>query len=239
MTYHVRQEKFEGPLEVLLDLVERERLSVSEVSLSRVAEEYLAYVQSLASPDPEELAGFLLIAVQLILIKSRSLLPGLAVPPEEEQSIQELEERLRLLQRLRDAGRCIKDMEQAHRRLYGRIAYQGMAPVFAPPRGATPDMLAATVAAVLALIPKAERIIEEKMRRVVSLEERIQAIRRVLHAVTERGFSEVVRGAKEKMEIVVSFLALLELARQKFVDLSQETPFADIRIRKVISNSYE
>ena len=133
VAYHIRQEKFEGPLELLLDLIEKEKIAISEISLARVAEEYLAYVRTLSAPDPEELAGFLVVAVQLILIKSRSLLPGLAVPAEEEQSIAELEERLRVLQRLREAARRIKEIEGFGRRMYGRDAYHGMAPVFYPP----------------------------------------------------------------------------------------------------------
>lgn|SRR3989344_2632046 len=234
VAYHIRQEKFEGPLELLLDLIEKEKIAISEISLARVAEEYLAYVRTLSAPDPEELAGFLVVAVQLILIKSRSLLPGLAVPAEEEQSIAELEERLRVLQRLREAARRIKEIEGFGRRMYGRDAYHGMAPVFYPPPEIEAGVLARAFRGVVALISKPEKLAEEKVQRIVSLEDRINHIRRILHDAVERGFSEIVQGAKEKMEIVVSFLALLELAKDKFIDLRQDTPFSDIRIRKAL-----
>ncbi|OHA03593.1 MAG: hypothetical protein A3C92_01230 [Candidatus Sungbacteria bacterium RIFCSPHIGHO2_02_FULL_53_17] len=233
VAYHIRQEKFEGPLELLLDLIEKEKIAISEISLARVAEEYLAYVRTLSAPDPEELAGFLVVAVQLILIKSRSLLPGLAVPAEEEQSIAELEERLRVLQRLREAARRIKEIEGFGRRMYGRDAYHGMAPVFYPPE-IEAGVLARAFRGVVALISKPEKLAEEKVQRIISLEDRINHIRRILHDAVERGFSEIVQGAKEKMEIVVSFLALLELAKDKFIDLRQDTPFSDIRIRKAL-----
>lgn len=233
MSYHIRQEKFEGPLELLLDLIEREELAISEVSLSRVAEEYLSHVRTLASPDPEELAGFLVIAAQLMLVKARSLLPGLPVPAEEQQSIAELQERLRLLARLRDASRNIRELERGGRRMYSRPGFLGSTPVFYPPPGVTPDVLSRALAAVIALIPKPKKLAEEKLRRVVSLEEKITHLRRILQDALERGFSEIVAGAKEKMEVVVSFLALLELAKEKFIDVRQEEPFSDIRIRKV------
>src|SRR3989344_6688220 len=233
VAYHIRQEKFEGPLELLLDLIEKEKIAISEISLARVAEEYLAYVRTLSAPDPEELAGFLVVAVQLILIKSRSLLTGLAVPAEEEQSIAELEERLRVLQRLREAARRIKEIEGFGRRMYGRDAYHGMAPVFYPPE-IEAGVLARAFRGVVALISKPEKLAEEKVQRIISLEDRINHIRRILHDAVERGFSEIVQGAKEKMEIVVSFLALLELAKDKFIDLRQDTPFSDIRIRKAL-----
>ena len=233
MVYHIRQEKFEGPLELLLDLIEKEKIAISEISLARVAEEYLAHVRQMAVPDPEELAGFLVVAVQLMLIKSRSLLPGLAVPAEEEQSIAELEERLRTLQALRAAALEIQNIERRGRHVYGRDAYQGMAPVFYPPPGLDTGMLARAFAGVIALIPKPEKLAEEKIKRIISLEERIAHMRHILQDAIERGFSEIVQGAKEKMEIVVSFLALLELAKDKFIDLRQEEPFSDIRIRKI------
>ena len=87
---------------------------------------------------------------------------------------------------------------------------------------------------MVALISKPEKLAEEKVQRIISLEDRINHIRRILHDAVERGFSEIVQGAKEKMEIVVSFLALLELAKDKFIDLRQDTPFSDIRIRKAL-----
>lgn len=231
MVFEIKQEKFEGPLELLLDLVEQERLGISEVSLARVAEEYLAHVRALGSPDPEELAEFLLVAAQLMLIKSRSLLPGLAVPVEDEESLEELAGRLRLLQRLRDAARGIKNLEYRRRWMESRPAYQNVAPAFHPPPGIGPDLLAQAFAAVVSLIPKVEKLTEEKLRRIVSLEERILHVRRILQDAVERGFSEIVRGAREKIEIIVSFLAILELARQKAVDLHQDEAFSDITIR--------
>ncbi|TSD04115.1 MAG: segregation and condensation protein A [Parcubacteria group bacterium Greene0714_36] len=229
----MRQEKFEGPLELLLDLIEKEKIPISEISLAKVAEEYLAEVKSLAMPDPEELAGFLVIAVQLLLIKSRSLLPGLLVPVEEEQSIAELEERLRLLQILREAARKIQNIERQGRRSYGRDGYSGVTTVFYPPPEMTsPGILARAFADVVALIPKPEKLAEEKIKRIISLEERITHLRHILQDAVERGFSHITRDAKEKMEIVVSFLAILELAKDRFVDLRQEEPFSEIFVRK-------
>lgn len=233
MTYHIRQEKFEGPLELLLDLIEREELAVSAVSLARVAEEYLAHTKRLVSPDPEELAGFLLMAAHLILIKSRSLLPGIAIPEEEEQSIAELEERLRMLQAIRGAALQIREMERRHRRMHSRPLYAGIAPAFYPPPGMTPDILMRAFAAAVALIPKAEKLAEEKIKRIISLEEKIAHLQAILQGALERGFSDIIRGAGEKIEIVVSFLALLELAKDRFIYLRQDELFSEIFVKKV------
>ena len=229
--FTVRQEKFEGPLELLLDLIEKEELAISEISLALVTDEYLAHVRSLPSPDPEELAEFLVVAVQLMLIKSRSLLPGLEASEEEQASAEELEARLKELQRIRGAAKSIQELERKGFASRSRDAYLGMEPVFHPPPALTRHALADAFAALIAVLPKAEKLAEEKLKRIVSLEEKIAHVRSILQGAIERGFSEIVQGAKEKVEIVVSFLALLELAKQKFVELRQDKPFTEIFIK--------
>lgn len=233
MAFAVKQEKFEGPLALLLELIEKEKLAIAEISLARVADEYLMYVRGLVSPDPEELAEFLVVAAHLMLIKSRSLLPSLTFSQEEEASLDDLEQRLALLQVMRDVGRALHGIEQKGLRIAGREAYAGLAPVFYPPPWRSAATLADVFAAVAALIPKEEKLAEEKLKRIVSLEAKISHIRGILQDMVERRFSEIVAGAKEKVDIVVSFLALLELARQKFVDLQQDGHFAEIMIRKI------
>ena len=232
MAFTIRQEKFEGPLGLLLELIEKEKLAVSDVSLAKVTDEYLAYVRSLASPDPEELAEFLVVAAQLILIKSRSLLPGLELSEEEETSIDELGRRLSELARMREAARAIQKIERRGLRIMGREAYLGMEPVFYPPPRLNAAMLARAFAAFVAALPQIEKLAEEKLKRIVSLEQKIAQIQEFLQGALERGFAEIVAGAKEKIEVIVSFLAILELANQKFVDLQQISPFADIKVRR-------
>lgn len=234
VVFSVKQEKFEGPLGLLLELIEREKLAIAEVSLAAVADEYLTYVRALAAPDPEETAEFLVVAAHLMLIKSRSLLPTPAFSEEEEASLDDLEQRLAILQTMREAARALQKIEREGMRIATRGAYAGLAPVFYPPPHLGAASLADAFGAVMALIPKAEKLAEEKLKRIVSLEEKIAHIRGVLQDAVERGFSEIMRGAKEKVDIVVSFLALLELAKEKFIELKQERHFAEIMIKKII-----
>ena len=234
MTFQVRQEKFEGPLELLLELIEQEKLAIAEISLAKVADDYLAYVRMLSSPDPEELAEFLVVGAHLMLIKSRSLLPTMVFSEEEEASIGDLERRLRILQVMREAGRELQRVEQKGMHIASREAYAGIAPVFHLPSSLGVDALSEALAATLALIPKASVLAKEKIKRIISLEEKIGHIKGILQDVVERGFSEIMRGTKGKMDVVVSFLALLELARQKFIELRQERAFDEIVIRKII-----
>lgn len=233
MAFHIKQEKFEGPLELLVELVEKEKLSISEVSLAKVADEYLVYIKSLGSIDPEQLAQFLVVAAELMLIKSRSLLPGLQLSLEEEHSVEDLERRLAEYKRMRELAKKIKEREGARVHIYTREAYQGMAAIFYPPPKITGVILRDVFAAVLASIPKLAKLAEEKVRRIISLEEKVAHIKSFLQGTVERAFSEIVGGAKEKVDVIISFLALLELARQKFLSLDQQNLFEDIRIKKI------
>lgn len=234
VAFQVQQKKFEGPLALLLELIEKEKLAIAEISLAKVADDYLVYVRALSAPDPEELAEFLVIAAHLMLIKSRTLLPQLVFSEEEEASIGDLEQRLSILQVMREAAREMQRVEQRGMRIASREAYAGIEPVFHPPHSLAAANLASVFGALIALIPKAEALVEEKLKRIVSLEERISHIKSILQNVLERGFSEIMLGVKERMDIILSFLAVLELARQKFIDLRQEKAFDEILIRKVL-----
>lgn len=233
MLFVVQQEKFEGPLELLLELVEKEELAISEISLARVAEEYLIYIKGLNGINPVELAEFLVVAAQLMLIKSRSLLPQLKLGEEEEASIQELEDRLAAYKIMRELAHEIKMLEQRGRVMVSREAYRDFSPVFYPPSKLTIGKIEAAFAAVLAALPKIEKLAQDQIKRVISLQETVTRIRSFLQHAVERSFSEIVKNSRDKVEIIVSFLALLELSRERFLDLNQERMFEDIWVKKV------
>ena len=233
MVFEIKHEKFEGPLELLLELIEKEKLSISEISLARVAEEYIAHVRSLERIDPEQLAEFLVVASQLMLIKSRSLLPNIPFSEEEEQSGEELGQRLAEYQKFRDRAALLKKLESARKPIFVRDAYLAFAPVFFPPPQLALGDIASAFRTFLAALPKIEKLIEEKMKRVISLEERMAQIRSLVQSAVERAFSDIVKGSAEKVDIIVSFLAILELTKQKLVDVHQEGAFADIMVKRI------
>lgn len=232
----VRQEKFEGPLELLLELIQKEKLSINEISLAKVTDEYVTEVEKLAKAgriDQEALAEFLVVAGELLLIKSRSLLPEYSTTPEEQQSLEELSRRLEELKRARDASQELGKLARRHARILSREPYLGMEPVFYPPEKFSLNSLHDAFLKVYEALPKLEKLAEEKIKRIISLEEKIKELQDMLTAKVERFFSEVIKGGKEKAEIIVSFLAILELAKQKLVELEQSKIFGDIRIRKI------
>lgn len=233
MVFAIKQEKFEGPLELLLDLIEKEKLAISEVSLSRVTDEYVQHVKLLGEIDPEELAEFLVVAAQLMLLKSRSLLPQLQLSEEEEQSIEELEKRLEVYRAIRERARELKKIELLRQRIFSRDAYEGIESIFYPPKKVTADAIHDIYAAFLAALPKIEKLAEEKIKKIISLEEKIAHIKTFFETNIQKTFSQMVSGTSEKVEVIVSFLAILELMRQKVLRLEQTKPFEDITITRV------
>lgn len=233
MAYLIHQEKFEGPLELLYDLIQRNEFAISEISLSRVSDDYLAHVRSLEEIDPEQLAQFLVVAAQLILIKSRALLPSLEIPDEDEESLEELEQRIREYARIRERAGEIRKILETRLYMRAREAFYGHNTLFFPPPRLAVADLARVFGLILDALPKKEVLVQEKIKRVLTLEEKAEHIRAFLQQSLERSFTDLVKNAKDKVEIIVSFLALLELARQKFLELKQEKLFEDISIKKV------
>ncbi|KKW18228.1 MAG: Chromosome segregation and condensation protein ScpA [Parcubacteria group bacterium GW2011_GWB1_50_9] len=231
--YVFKHEKFEGPLQILLELIEKEKLAISEISLAKVADEYLLHVKSLGAINPDELAEFLVIAAQLMLLKSRSLLPHLELDEEEKSSIEELERRLEEYRRARERASALKERAALGLRIHARESFFGLPPVFFPPPGVGLGSLKAAFEAFVEALPKLEKLVEERIKKVISLEEKISHIRSFLMNVVERAFSEIIKGSRERTEVIVSFLAILELARQRFVDLDQSKPFGDIVIKRL------
>ena len=231
--YVFKHEKFEGPLQILLELIEKEKLAISEISLAKVADEYLLHVKSLGAINPDELAEFLVIAAQLMLLKSRSLLPHLELDEEEKSSIEELERRLEEYRRARERASALKERAALGLRIHARESFFGLPPLFFPPPGVGLGSLKAAFEAFVEALPKLEKLVEERIKKVISLEEKISHIRSFLMNVVERAFSEIIKGSRERTEVIVSFLAILELARQRFVDLDQSKPFGDIVIKRL------
>ena len=231
--YLVKQQHFEGPLDLLLELIEGKKLEVSQVSLAQVTDEYLARVKALPAIDREELAEFLVVAAELMLVKSRSLLPELQLSEDEEMTADELERRLMEYKRLKELAVELRELDQRGVHLFPREGYQGLPVIFYPPPGLGVGEIKAAFASVIAALPQLAKLVEEKIKKVISLEEKIKDIQSRLTAKLEHAFSDLVRGSREKVEVIVSFLAILELAKNKLVLLDQTEHFGDITIRRV------
>lgn len=229
--FSIESEHYQGPLETLLDLIESRKLAVSLVSLSEVCDAYLAYVEKLPELPLSETSQFVLVASTLLLIKSRSLLP-VDLSDEEEQSIEELERRLKKLAKIREAAKLLK-------REWGRVPLQfarrapdimkilGVEkPKFAPGE-ATIQTLLRAVQKLVNTLPKPERLVEATVAPILKLEDVIVNLKGRLAQAAKTRWSDITKGAS-RHDTIVHFLAILELVRGGSVSFTQERLFSDI-----------
>jgi len=233
--YTVKTSAFEGPLELLLDLVEGRKLFINEISLASVTDDFLAYARRLPKNDLAELTSFLSVAATLILIKSRSLLPGFIVTKEEEKDIADLESRLSLYAIVREIG-----IELSVR--YGATVIhlpperEVFTSVFAPDPKLTLALLAQGANDVLTKVPKEEVLPQVRVRKIINIEEMINKLTERVAAATKVSFrawqaSMSTEDAETyKGNVIVSFLAMLELVRQGMMDALQSSDFEDIEL---------
>lgn len=238
MGYTLKTAQFEGPFEMLLDLIEREKLSINEIALAQVADNFFHYVKAEAVAH-EEFASFLVVASTLMLIKSRSLLPGFHITKEEEKSIQELEGRLEIYRRIRAFAAMLGERVQQGERMFSRPAFAEERPAFMPPSALFLDDLKKALDRVLARIPKPEELPQTRVGRVISLEEIITAIEARMQGALETTFQQLVdspnlpAAGREKIDIIMHFLALLELLKRGVVRVEQKTPLGAMVIHNV------
>ena len=230
MTYAVRLKQFEGPLELLLQLIEKEKLDVTRVSLAAVADQYLEYIAQQSEVPLAHLAQFLSIASRLLLLKSRALLPSFEFTQEEEGSLEDLEWQLRTYQKFRDASMQLGLSFAAHQHAQPRESFLGAKIVFLPAPQVTAETLADAFRSVLGEIPLLEKLEQEEIQTVISLEEKMLELRSTLTQRIEISFRHMTRDMVDKLEVIVAFLAVLELVKQRFVRAEQNGSFQDIAL---------
>lgn len=231
--FKIENEHYQGPLETLLDLIESRKLAVSLVSLAEVCDGYLAYVEKLPELPLSETSQFVLVASTLLLIKSRSLLP-VPITDEEEHSIEELERRLKRLSKIREAAKLLKKDWGKKSLAFARRApdvtkITGMEkPKFAPGESTTQTILAA-VRKLVNSLPKPEKLAEATVAPVLKLEDVIVSLKDRLNRAVKTRWSDFTKGAS-RGDLIVHFLAVLELVRHGSVSVTQDKLFSDILI---------
>lgn len=231
MMYTVKLEKFEGPLELLLELIEKERLDISDISLAKITDEFVAYFSRFQEKDPAHLADFLVIAAKLILIKSKTLLPSFTVSAQEEQELTELKDRLVHYQRIRAAAHALGTLERELHIAYHKPSDLRHIRVFAPPDDITAHTVHELFGTVMRSQKQEEKLEEKRIACIVSFEERIRSIRARIEEGLTMSFSAVA-DTTSKVNMIVSFLAMLELVRQKFCEAEQGCVFGEINLAK-------
>lgn len=238
MNYDVKTKVFEGPLELLLELITSRRVEITDLSLSDLVGEYLGYLDAMRRLDLEVTSEFLVIATTLIQLKARRLLPdGAELDLDEELAL--AEERDRLLSRLlacltfKDVAAVVAHRLETHAALVGREVgldpgVEGIPPAVVLPVG--PEGLAQLAAKVLARRSR-EPDLDHLDLDLPSVGLAIADIRARVAVEVETDFDQVTRHLDRPVEVIAYFLAVLELARWGLVAADQEDMEAVIRLR--------
>ncbi|HEY9586161.1 MAG TPA: ScpA family protein [Candidatus Paceibacterota bacterium] len=241
-TIDLKEQDFVGPIELLYELIEKRKLLIHDISLAKVADDFISYIEKQENFPMGEAAQFLTVASTLLLIKSRSLLPGLILTGEEEEDAKSLERRLALYARMRELSKHIKG-RWGNAPLYVPLERKDFEIIFAPSEGVTIANLREAFEKVINLIPKIEKMDSVSVAKVVSLEQMIISLGERLEKAMKISFASLVKehggqthGHKHKMppeakkNLIVMFLALLELVKRGVVEAIQKSPKAEILI---------
>ncbi len=236
MSYQLALEHYQGPLDKLLELIEERKLSINEVSLAQVTEDFLAYIRTLPAVTTSLLADFIVIASRLLFLKSKSLLPDFSMTEEEAKEIKELEARLIVYRDLRPSFRALSTAWRGGVHSFGR-PYLLLTPredgervFFHPGINLTRDAIEAAAERLSAAFAAIHLETETLKKKIVTIEEKIKEIIERLKGKRELSF-QTLSHTKPTPEIIAIFLAVLHLAREQRIFLEQRDHFSDILIK--------
>jgi len=226
----VRQDAFSGPIELLLQLAQRQELDVAAIRLHELTSAYLTSLQSVSRPSPERMGAFLVVAAKLIQLKAARLLPSLHPPEEEDLDDWENGMRDRLVEYRKFKALATELMRQ---HAAGQFAFASLLQPEIVPQEALQidlDILTAAFAEILQRLPPPESV--EVELHSFSLEEKLANLRRLLAQEAEVDFAQIFATARSRLEAVMIFLALLELIRQSEAEVTQARSFGPIHVRR-------
>ena len=234
LNYTVRTSVYEGPLDLLLNLIERAELDITSLSLASVTDQYLAYINGLEQINADEISAFLVIAAKLLQIKSEALLPR---PPAraagEEDVGRSLVDQLKLYKRFKQIGAWMNTRLQANLRTFLRVA---------PPPKVEPKLDLSNLTLEKLVSAASEAFAKERSKQPlgmiiapprVTIREKIDLISKVMKDVERSSFRALLDPGASRLEIVVTFLAMLELVKRYRIHAHQEDLFSDIEINRM------
>jgi segregation and condensation protein A len=231
--YQVHLPLFEGPLDLLLHLIEREQLDITKVALAQVTDQYLRHLAVLKEIEAETLTDFLVVAARLLLIKSNALLPKppLTLLEDEEEDVgDQLARQLSIYKQFKEVARTLGQRELDDLRGFVRLA----PPPQIEPRLSLDDVtvydLLDAVRWALAVRPADPGVDEVVSPITMTIGEQMELIRDRVSARARVSFAQLLHHSATRVEVIVTFIAVLELIKQYVVDVQQDAPFGDIII---------
>lgn len=229
--FNVTTDRYSGPLDLLIELIEKRKFLVNDISIASVADDYMHYVAQFEKSPLRDMAEFIVLASTLLLLKSKSLLPILELTEAEEESIDTLEKRLKLYQIYRNAGKTLTDIF-GKKCQYERRFVPDKNPLFITDSYTTVITLHQALIDVVANLPKKVEKPRVHVKTVVSLETMIIRLKERIERQLTFTFSEFTGNSAERITIVVGFLAILEMVKQGGIMVTQSERFHDIEIER-------
>ncbi len=224
------QEQFSGPLDLLLQVIEEQKLKITEVSLAKVTDGYLKYVQSSGLVDEWEMVDFLLTAAKLLYLKSKELLP-ISLPDDE--SATDLAGQLKMYAQFVRAAEEVKEMLLRRNFMYAREMITIKATGFQPPKMITSHKIHSVFAQIIERF-KPQKLEEVEVKKIMSIKEKIDAVQDLLSTFKRTTFKDLIADPKSRADVIVTFLALLELVKQRTVFISQQAHFDHIHVERTL-----
>lgn len=230
--YRVETDLYQGPLDILLELIENAELDITKLALAKVTDQYLEYLKKLETENPSEVSSFLVIASKLVQIKSLALLPKLPVEifGEEEDPGEALAQQLIIYKKFKEISKWLLEREEEGLRTYLRIA--------PPPKINFQPKLELTGITLDDLVQVAQEIFMnavplQKLDTVINfpritIKDRITTILDHLRKFNKSTFKNLILHKNSRVELVVTFLALLELVKRHIIEANQNELFGEI-----------
>ena len=228
-SFTIKTEVFEGPLDLLLTLVEKRKLFINDISLAKVTDDFISYLQNREVYSIKDASEFLVIASTLLLIKSKSLLPMLDLTEEEKTDIYDLELKLKIYKKIKELSIHIKSSFGKNMLFFPNA--RKFEPVFSPDASMNKENISKAIFEVIKNLPKFEKKPQIKVEKVVSLEDMIKNLTERVKISMKMSFKDFSgMGKADKVNVIVSFLAMLELVKQGIIEVNQREKFEDIHM---------
>ncbi len=240
MSYKLKLDIFEGPLDLLLYLIRKNDIDITDIPISQITEQYMQYIEMMKMLDLDIVGDFLVMAATLMQIKSRMLLPpDPSQEEEEEDPREELARRLLEYKKFKEIADCLQEKETLRRDLFPRSVNEETTRQFIEEakeicfEASLFDLINALTDA-LKKVP--EEVIHEIVTEEFTVEKKLHDILHLLLNQTSVILGDLFQKSRSKIEIIVTFLAVLELIRLKEIRAVQKRPFEDIEILRNIDN---
>ena len=231
ITYTIQLPVYEGPLDLLLELIERAELDITKVALASVTDQYIAYLHQAPELELSDLASFLVIAAKLLQIKSEALLPQAPARETDEEDLGEALARQLIAYKIyKEVAGHLGEREAAGLRSYLRLAPPPKIEPQLDLSGLTADDLYRAMAEVLASKPSGPSLDSVVAAPKVRIRDQIRLIIEIMRKAGRASFQRLLKKSRSRLEIVVSFLAVLELIKLRRITARQDEPFGDIEL---------